>query len=36
MGEEVATVLPELVTRTATGEVQTIKYQELSPRRGAS
>ena len=31
IAEEVATVLPELVTRTATGEVQTVKYQELIP-----
>jgi hypothetical protein len=27
----VATVYPELVTRTASGEVQTVKYQELIP-----
>jgi hypothetical protein len=31
IAEEVATVLPELVTHTATGEVQTVKYQELIP-----
>jgi hypothetical protein len=31
IAEEVATVYPELVTRTATGEVQTVKYQELIP-----
>jgi hypothetical protein len=29
--EQVATVYPELVTRTATGEVQTVKYHELIP-----
>jgi len=29
VAEEVATVYPELVTRTATGEVQTVKYHEL-------
>ena len=29
--EEVATVYPELLTRTATGEVQTVKYHELIP-----
>ena len=28
---QVAAVYPELVTRTATGEVQTMKYQELIP-----
>ena len=31
VAEQVATVYPELVTRTATGEVQTVKYQELIP-----
>jgi hypothetical protein len=31
IAEEVATVYPELVTRTATGEVQTVKYHELIP-----
>src|SRR5262249_6197172 len=31
IAEEVATVYPELVTRTASGEVQTVKYQELIP-----
>ena len=31
IAEEVAAVYPELVTRTATGEVQTVKYQELIP-----
>ena len=31
IAEEVATVYPELVTHTATGEVQTVKYQELIP-----
>jgi len=31
IAEQVATVYPELVTRTATGEVQTVKYQELIP-----
>jgi len=31
IAEEVAAVFPELVTRTATGEVQTVKYQELIP-----
>jgi len=31
IAEEVATVYPELVTRTATGEVQTVKYQDLIP-----
>ena len=31
LAEEVAAVYPELVTRTATGEVQTVKYQELIP-----
>jgi Chaperone of endosialidase len=31
IAEEVATVYPELVTRAATGEVQTVKYQELIP-----
>jgi len=30
IAEEVATVYPELVTRTATGEVQTV-YHELIP-----
>ena len=29
IAEEVADVYPELVTRTAAGEVQTVKYQEL-------
>ena len=29
IAEEVAQVYPELVTRTAAGEVQTVKYQEL-------
>jgi hypothetical protein len=31
IAEEVATVYPELVTRTATGEVQAVRYQELIP-----
>jgi len=31
IAEEVAAVYPELVTRTATGDVQTVKYQELIP-----
>ena len=31
IAEEVATVYPDLVTRTAAGEVQTVKYQELIP-----
>jgi hypothetical protein len=31
IAEEVATVYPELVTRTATGEVQTVRYHELIP-----
>jgi hypothetical protein len=31
IAEEVATVYPELVTRTASGGVQTVKYQELIP-----
>jgi len=31
IAEEVAVLYPELVTRTATGEVQTVKYQELIP-----
>ena len=31
LAEEVATVYPELVTHTTTGEVQTVKYQELIP-----
>jgi len=31
VAEEVATVYPELVTRTTTGEVQTVRYQELIP-----
>ena len=31
IAEEVATVYPELVTHTVTGEVQTVKYQELIP-----
>jgi integrase-like protein/endosialidase-like protein len=36
IAEEVATVYPELVTHTATGEAQTVRYQELIPmaRRG--
>jgi Chaperone of endosialidase len=29
IAEQVAMVYPELVTRTSTGEVQTVKYQEL-------
>jgi len=29
--EDVAAVYPELVTRTATGEVQAVRYQELIP-----
>ncbi len=29
VAEEVAAVYPELVTRTATGEVQAVRYQEL-------
>ena len=31
IAEEVATVYPELVTRTTSGEVQTVKYHELIP-----
>jgi len=31
IAEEVATVYPELVTRTAEGEAQTVKYHELIP-----
>jgi hypothetical protein len=31
IAEEVATVYPELVTHTATGEVQGVRYQELIP-----
>src|SRR5262249_12290199 len=31
IAEEVAAVYPELVTRTAEGEVQTVRYQELIP-----
>jgi Chaperone of endosialidase len=31
IAEEVAAVYPELVTHTTTGEVQTVKYQELIP-----
>src|SRR5262249_288401 len=31
IAEEVATVYPELVTRTASGDVQTVKYHELIP-----
>jgi hypothetical protein len=31
VAEEVAAVYPELVTRTAAGEVQRVKYQELIP-----
>jgi hypothetical protein len=31
IAEEVAAVYPELVTHTATGELQTVKYQELIP-----
>jgi hypothetical protein len=31
IAEEVAAVYPDLVTRTASGEVQTVKYQELIP-----
>ena len=31
IAEEVAAVYPELVTRAATGEVQTVRYQELIP-----
>jgi hypothetical protein len=31
IAEEVATVYPELVTHTAAGEVQTVKYHELIP-----
>jgi hypothetical protein len=31
VAEEVAAVYPELVTHSANGEVQTVKYQELIP-----
>ena len=31
IAEEVAATYPELVTRTAAGEVQTVRYQELIP-----
>ena len=31
VAEEVAAVYPELVIRSATGEVQTVKYHELIP-----
>jgi hypothetical protein len=31
IAEEVAAVYPELVTQTATGEVQAVRYQELIP-----
>ena len=31
IAEEVATIYPELVTHTATGEVQGVRYQELIP-----
>ena len=31
IAEEVATVYPELVTHTAAGEVQAVRYQELIP-----
>src|SRR4029077_1628651 len=31
IAEEVAAVYPELVTHTATGEVQAVRYQELVP-----
>ena len=31
IAEEVAAVYPELVTRTATGAVQAVRYQELIP-----
>jgi hypothetical protein len=31
VAEEVQAVYPELVTRTATGEVQGVRYQELIP-----
>ena len=31
IAEEVAAVYPELVTRTATGDVQAVRYQELIP-----
>ena len=31
IAEEVAVVYPELVTRTASGDVQTVKYHELIP-----
>jgi hypothetical protein len=31
VAEEVATVYPELVTHTTTGEVQAVRYQELIP-----
>ena len=31
VAEEVAAVYPELVTRTPTGEVQSVRYEELIP-----
>jgi hypothetical protein len=31
IAEEVATVYPELVTRASSGEVQTVRYQQLIP-----
>ena len=31
IAEKVAAVLPELVTRTSSGEVHTVKYHELTP-----
>jgi hypothetical protein len=31
IAEQVAAIYPELVTHTATGEVQTVRYQELIP-----
>ena len=31
IAEEVAAIYPDLVTRTAAGNVQTVKYQELIP-----
>src|SRR5262249_42044103 len=31
IAEEVATIYPDLVLRNATGDVQTVKYQELIP-----
>ena len=36
IAEEVATVHPDLVTRTASGKVQTMKYQALNRFRGPS